>query len=100
MTNVVDLGQRRIEQAPHSAGPARCLHCRHEWVAVVPAGSYHLECPSCGLMYGALIHAVHAAAGEYVIACSVCQCDLFFVMAPGVLRCHRCANQVGEVTIT
>jgi hypothetical protein len=97
---VVDLRERRVRSGPHSEGTARCIACRHEWTAVAPAGAYMLECPACSLNTGAYINAAHAAKGAEVLACSNCGCDLFFVMKPGVLRCHRCAGQVGEVTVT
>ncbi len=29
------------------SGPARCLVCQHEWIAVAPAGTSSLECPCC-----------------------------------------------------
>ena len=27
-----------------------CIHCGHEWIAVVPAGVFQVECPNCGKM--------------------------------------------------
>ena len=36
---------------PHVTAPARCVHCAHQWVAVVPdlpGARDNLECPGCG----------------------------------------------------
>lgn len=32
----------------YCAGPAECLACGREWVAVWPLGADALECPTCG----------------------------------------------------
>lgn len=68
---------KKEEQAdPHLQGPVRCLACRHEWPAVVPAGRYGaLECPECGLLKGTLIHML---APEVVWTCG-CGCDIFAI---------------------
>lgn len=44
---------------PTLQGEARCLACRHIWVAVVPTPAPdNLECPACGCMRGQFIHPV------------------------------------------
>lgn len=48
MADIVDLDAQR----PHVAGPAMCLRCEHEWVAVRPLGVVVLECPKCGAERG------------------------------------------------
>lgn len=55
MTNVVDLEARRIEKSPHRSGRARCLNCKHEWVAVAPIGVVDLECSQCSTFQGVFI---------------------------------------------
>lgn len=55
MAKVTSLEQRRIEKSPHREGPARCLACKHEWHAVVKAGTTALECPSCKTNRGVYI---------------------------------------------
>lgn len=100
MSNVVNLADHRLRSKAHAEGEARCVNCRHDWIAIAPAGAYMLQCPKCELNTGAFLNAMHAAEGEEVLTCSNCGCDLFFVMRPGVLRCHRCAGCVGTVTVT
>ncbi len=46
--DVVELDSHR----PHNTGPAICIVCRHEWVAVAPAGTIWFECPGCGVHQG------------------------------------------------
>lgn len=41
-----------IEAKAHNAGPAKCLACKHEWVAVAPIGVDTFECPACGCFKG------------------------------------------------
>jgi len=81
MSNVVSINEYR----PHISGEARCIHCSHEWVAVVPSGTVRLECPECSLLKGALVHTCYPK--EYW----ECDCgnDLFMVSPSGVL-CAKC----------
>lgn len=53
MNTVVDLDAQR----PHTSGPASCLICCHEWVAVVPVTTSLLECPACHNMRGVMFSA-------------------------------------------
>lgn len=54
MGKVISLDEHRTTKA--LSGTARCLHCYHEWQALVPIGTHcGLECPSCHLFKGALI---------------------------------------------
>lgn len=52
MTNVVGFPPRRKGSGAYVSGPARCIGCRHDWVAVAPAGATELECPNCGAEKG------------------------------------------------
>jgi hypothetical protein len=36
---VISLLQLKKDREPHLSGMARCLACRHEWVAVAPVGT-------------------------------------------------------------
>jgi hypothetical protein len=69
---------------PHLSGPARCLKCKHEWVAVAEVGTVTLTCPSCDLDFG-----VYQAAPVPDLAwqCN-CGCQLFYLMPDG----HMCAH--------
>lgn len=49
--NVVDLDSKRKKE-PYLKGKARCLTCKHEWVAVHPIPMEWMECPSCGCRKG------------------------------------------------
>lgn len=40
------------EAKPHTAGPAVCLSCKHEWTAVIVVGVDDVECPECGMHKG------------------------------------------------
>ena len=44
---VIDFTKAKAELDPHISGDARCLACKHEWVAVAPIGTIWLECPAC-----------------------------------------------------
>ena len=48
MSEVISLDDHR----PHSSRYVACMACAHDWVAVAPATTLTLECPSCGLMEG------------------------------------------------
>lgn len=45
MAEVIQLADHR----PHTTGPAICLQCRYECIAVIPTGLVCTECPECGL---------------------------------------------------
>lgn len=48
MADVINLDAWR----PHESGPASCTACGREWIAVSPAGTEVLECPSCRKLAG------------------------------------------------
>lgn len=56
------------------AGPAVCLRCSHDWVAVAPLGTTVLTCPSCRSESG--VFNVIRYDGKHV-ACGVCGNDFF-----------------------
>lgn len=79
MSGVIDIASRRSR--PTLEGPARCLSCRHDWIAVAPTGTVALDCPACGLNKGQFIHlAVREDRLHWRCACSN---DLFHVTPDG-----------------
>ncbi len=88
MSNVISIDANK----PHLGGPARCLSCRHEWHAVVVAGSEQsvggLECPSCSLSKGEFIHNAAPTDSTLIFQCN-CGYDMFFVTLDGVF-CPGC----------
>lgn len=80
--------QRKEPEQPTLAGEARCLTCRHEWVAVAPVGTTWLECPECKCVKGVLKYKCLRDAPLWTCACGN---DLFHVTAEGVY-CPNCGN--------
>jgi hypothetical protein len=71
VNNVVDLAEYRVmreksnikkEEKPANSlsgsGPAKCLACKHEWMAVAGAGDdmFDLVCPECDTRRGQFIY--------------------------------------------
>lgn len=83
---VVDISKAREERQPHLSGKAKCLACKHEWVAVAPSGTIWLECPSCSLERGRYV-----AQMEKPVPHWHCKCEnnLFYVTADGYY-CPNC----------
>ncbi len=77
-----------IEVETYSTGKAKCLACKHEWVAVAPVGVTWMECPECTLERGRFF-AQHVREGEHW----QCNCgnDLFYVSPDGVY-CPNCGE--------
>ena len=69
-------------------GPAICMNCRHEWVAVAPQTAKELECPNCGTMKG-IYKFPFVPEGE-IWNCS-CSNDLFYVTREGYF-CPNCGK--------
>lgn len=97
---VIDFAQARLERSPHWSGPARCVACRHDWVAVAPAGEDWLECPACGLMKGRARHPFAAAEGDRQLVCN-CGCDVMYAglrrgFSSPYLRCVNCGADQTE----
>lgn len=92
MNEVVDLQAARAERTPHVSGKARCMGCKHEWVAVAPIGMVtDLECPSCESMKGVMRFACEPADGLKWI----CNCgnDLFMLTDKGAPFCVNCGTR-------
>lgn len=85
MSNVIAFPEK---DEPHISGAARCLSCKHEWLAVAPVGTYILECPSCGCD-GAMVGAVHRGGLHWQCQCG---CDLYRIDEQGAY-CINCAER-------
>lgn len=85
---VVNLEQAREERKPHMTGPARCLDCKHEWVAVAPVGTIWMECPKCSLIRGRFVNQVERDGDHWVCNCGN---DLFYVTSDGAY-CPNCGG--------
>ena len=74
MTNVTKLHNHRggNEDQPHTRGLARCVACKHEWEAIVPAGTIQFECPSCGLERGSYVYPAGLPDGQTRLECGNC----------------------------
>jgi len=96
MGEVIELDSRR----PHRCGQARCLHCGHEWTAVVPVGVAHFECPSCSMMKG-VYKGVSLPDDRILFRCNCAAESFYFVLLPeGYAMCVNCglchdSNQLG-----
>lgn len=91
MGDVIDLGARRATATME--GSARCLACKHDWIAVAPAGTASLECPSCGLSTGRFVHlAVRNDRYHWLCACGN---DLFHLTPEGSY-CPVCGDWVAQ----
>lgn len=83
--NVVDPASHR----PHMSGPARCICCGHEWVAVAPVGEPQLDCPICKTAKGVFVHPV-SPRGETRWVCK-CGSDLYYILPTGC-QCYQCGT--------
>jgi hypothetical protein len=81
MNNVVSLLERR----PHRSGNARCLNCKHEWVAVSPAGTITLECPSCATFQGVYLGVAQTELRQWQC---VCEEFTFYIDENGAYCAH------------
>ena len=85
---VIDLMQAKQKREPHLSGKARCLSCKHEWVAVAPVGVIWMECPSCTLERGRYV--AHAERDSMRWGCN-CGNDLFYATPDG-FYCPNCGE--------
>jgi predicted RNA-binding Zn-ribbon protein involved in translation (DUF1610 family) len=86
---VISLTDKKKEKRPHLAGEARCLSCRHEWVAVAEVGAVWLECPECHTMMGRFIHHAEMSTAHWVCECGN---DLYYV-TDDYIYCPVCGRE-------
>ena len=85
---VIDLKQAKQEREPHVSGKARCLACKHEWVAVAPVGVIWMECPACTLERGRFVAQVERDGLHWHCNCGN---DLFHATPDG-FYCPNCGE--------
>lgn len=87
MAEVVDFKEAQIKKQQHGTGEAFCLQCKHEWIAVVPTGVDHFECPECHTHKGVLRY-------EYMPKIvRECNCgNRLFYLTPDGHMCPNCGN--------
>lgn len=83
---VIDI----LSKQPHLEGRAVCLRCKHEWQGVAPVGTVAMDCPECGLDYGAF----YAMVAPKVSWGCVCGCALYYVAPEGGygVMCANCGR--------
>jgi len=89
MGKVLSFVARKEIEEPHISGPARCVQCGHEWVAVCPTGTIELECPSCSTMKGLLKYSCEPSEGA-LWTCH-CGCDVFRITTKNTI-CFKCGT--------
>jgi hypothetical protein len=91
--DVVELPARKPpdDEGPSLSGVALCGACSHEWNAVAPLGTGHLECPKCARMWGAFKNAVEPETSWQ------CNCgEQLFWLTPTGAMCRRCGTRSNE----
>lgn len=90
--NVVSFEEKKLSYQPHLTGEAKCMACRHEWVAVVPDGTEEpMECPKCGTNKGRFKYPYSVPKGAAMWVCN-CGNDLFYKLSTGHLMCPNCGE--------
>mgnify|MGYP003594126354 CR=1 FL=1 len=88
MGELIKLDDRK--KAPHLAGEALCLACKHTWAAVAPVGVFELECPACGSGKGIFKKPVSYTDLPHW----ACNCgNQYFVMTPTFVYCSNCGEK-------
>ena len=88
MAAIIKLKEYKEENTPHLSGEARCIACKHEWVAVCPTSVAFFECPNCGLHKGSMKFEVIRDGPHWKCNCGN---DLFFMMPSG-MYCPVCGE--------
>lgn len=92
--SVTDISKAREARNPQRTGIARCIGCKHEWVATAPVGAPYVDCPECEAKMGRFIAPALLQPDEARVQCSLCGSQLFMVTAQLVLHCVSCGNDV------
>lgn len=77
--DIISLTDRKAEKERHYSGEARCIRCKHEWVAVAKVGDIFLECPSCECISGVPKHPFMADEGCLIFVCENCTSEFFYI---------------------
>ena len=85
---LITLSKVRENRVPHSSGKARCLACKHEWVAVAPTGVTWMECPACSLERGRFVAQHEREEPHWMCNCGN---NLFYVVKDGYY-CPNCGE--------
>jgi hypothetical protein len=91
---VIDFEAERLLRNPHRTGKARCLNCKHEWVAVAPVGTHALECSQCQTFQGVFIGASNTQFQQWQCCCGE---YLFYIDAKGPY-CAHCGTRPEHLT--
>ena len=83
------IGIDSLKADPHMTGPARCIACGHEEIAVAPIGVVWMECSECHAMKVLFKHAVCDESRLHW----TCNCgnDLFHATPEG-FYCPNCGE--------
>lgn len=94
----VDLANEQSEDSTEFTlhGPAKCLDCKKEWVAVAPVGTNELDCESCGTHRGVWKGPMLPADEDTLIFICDCGGYHFVITSEGTL-CVSCGvHQIFE----
>lgn len=80
-----DLGSSK----KHATGPAKCLHCHHEWEATAEVGVTGFDCPNCELQRGVWYGIMRPPDLSKCTMCRYCNTVAFLVMIDSVM-CLSC----------
>ena len=87
--HAIQLRKEDDDDLPHLSGKARCLQCKHEWVAVCPVGTEWLECPECHSIKGHMLYScLREDTAHWTCGCGN---DLFYVVPEGIY-CPNCGE--------
>lgn len=85
---IIPFKREEEPDSPYLTGNARCMSCKHEWIAVSPIGTTWLECPECHAEKGRYQYPVERDGFEWKCNCGN---DLFRVTPDGYY-CPNCGE--------
>lgn len=89
MSEIIDFAKAKEDAGRWTSGPALCLRCKHEWVAVAPVGLDWFECPECHCHTGCKAGAVKVEGPHYQCKCG----NWLFLITPDGTYCPLCGEQ-------
>ena len=100
--DAADLKRRRTKRVvsiadarPHLAGPARCLDCGHEWMAVAPLGMTVLDCPKCRAQKGGRFAMVQKDGDHWHCGCG----NPFYLIRGNGAYCPNCGLEGPRLSV-